>query len=302
MARSLILINPHAAGGAAAAAWRHIETDFAQLFGDPMVATTQTADELPQHLAAAAEQGITQVFSVGGDGTNHAVINAIMRHQQAHPATKFIYGSIPAGTGQDWARGLAMPLNTRQALDWLKRAQPRACDVGHVVFDEQERYFLNICSAGISNDVVLRVERGNKKLPWTFIKSTVESIMGYQPEEVLIEVDGKVWYEGRIYIIAIANGKYFGQGMKAAPDARIDDGLFDVLVVEGISRMALLRVLPNVYQGTHIKHPNIHLTHAKAIRVVMKNGAALGMDLDGEPGAGRELNYTMLPGALQILA
>lgn len=300
MKKSLVIINPFAAGGEAVNVWRRVETDFRRHFGDPAVVITQSAAEIPGHIQSAAADGIEQVISVGGDGTNHALINALVKHNEGHPEQPMIYASFPAGTGQDWARGMGMPLKPRQSLEWLARARPRTIDLGHVVYDDQARYFLNISSAGINNDVVQRVEKTAKRRPWTFLKAAIAAILSYQPEYVTVRLDDEVWYEDRMYIIAVANGKYFGQGMKAAPHAEIDDGLLDVILMEAVSRPRLLATLPTIYDGSHLRNPAVRATKAKHVLIETGHGA-LGMDLDGEPAAGHRLIYSIKPGALQIL-
>ncbi|MCU0511210.1 MAG: diacylglycerol kinase family lipid kinase [Anaerolineae bacterium] len=300
MPAALVIINPHAAAGAAVQVWHSIEADFQRRFGVPEVVITQSAAEIPGHIAAAAAAGIRQVISVGGDGTNHALINALVHHNQAQPDRMLTYAALPAGTGQDWARGMGMPLHARAALDWLARAKPRTIDLGHVAYDDQARYFLNISSAGISHDVVQRVEKADKRRPWTFFNAAVAAILRYQPEAVTVRLDGEPWYAGRMYIIAIANGSYFGQGMYAAPMARIDDGWLDVLVMAAVSRPRLLATLPTLYNGTHLQNPAVRVARARRIEIDCAAGR-LGMDLDGEPAAGQRLVYTVQPARLHIL-
>lgn len=296
----LVLINPHAAGGAAVTAWQGIEADFTERFGKPRVVITRNAAEISRHIQDAAQQGIARVISVGGDGTNHSVINSIVQHNRLYPDNPLVYGSLPAGTGQDWARGLGMPLNPRQALDWLAQAQPRPIDVGHVQYDDKQRYFLNISSAGISHDVVQRVESMNKRRPWTFLLATIRAILEYQPEQVRIELDGTVWYEGKVYLVAVANGRYFGAGIKIAPEAVIDDGWLDVIVVKDVSRLRLLMALQTAYQGTHIYNPAVLTARAHSVYIT-GDDSARGVDLDGEPAAGHNLHYTIQSGILNIL-
>ncbi len=300
MSSYLVLINPHAAGGAAVSEWHAIEAEFVARFGKPQVVVTRNAAEISQHIQQAAQAGISRVISVGGDGTNHSVINSIVQHNRVYPENPLVYGALPAGTGQDWARGLGMPLNMHQALDWLAQAPVRPIDVGHVRYDDEQRYFLNISSAGISHDVVQRVESMNKRRPWTFLLATVRAILEYQPDNVRIELDGQIWYEGSVYLVAVANGRYFGAGIKIAPEAVIDDGLLDVIVVMGVSRIRLLTALQTAYDGTHIYNSAVMTARAHTIRIT-GDGSARGMDLDGEPAAGHDLHYTVQSGGLTIL-
>jgi diacylglycerol kinase (ATP) len=116
-----------------------------------------------------------------------------------------------------------------------------------------------------------------------------------------VTLDGKPWYDERAYTLVIANGTTFGHGMKIAPDAKHDDGLFDVLVIDNISRFRVLAALQRVYDGSHLTHPAVHQARAAQVQVHCPTGK-LGMELDGEYASGSDLTFSIRPGALQILA
>lgn len=299
--KTLIIINPNAGGNNGVPVWKQHERTLRERFDAVQFSITDSPQAVPEIVGRAVADGVRRVLSIGGDGTNHSVINAIMQHNAAVPADPVIYGTVPAGTGRDWARSIGMPLEPGAAIEWLTRAEVCAVDVGHVRFDGQEEYFLNISSAGISNDVVQRVEASAKRQPWTFLRAILGSLLYYKPEPVTIWLDGRQWYDDLIYIIAVANGSTFAQGMRVAPDAAVNDGLFDVVVVEQMSKPAILRALPTLYSGTHVTNPRVHIAQASEVRVVSRTGRPLGMDLDGEPGHGQEIVYRIHPGALPVL-
>jgi diacylglycerol kinase family enzyme len=154
---------------------------------------------------------------------------------------------------------------------------------------------------GISYDVAHRAGT-SKKRPWTFLVSALASMAFYQPEEVSIELDGGLWYEGKVYIIAVANAKSVAQGMLIAPDAEYDDGWFDVLVAKEMPLLELLILFPKIYTGEHIHHPKVMMKRAKKVRIKTPNNQAIGLDLDGEPFEGAaEINYSIVPKAFSIL-
>jgi YegS/Rv2252/BmrU family lipid kinase len=263
---------------------------------------TEYPEDVTDCIGKAVQEGVQRVISIGGDGTNNILVNALMTHNRLHPDQTLLFGSIPAGTGRDFARGIDLPLDTIKATHYLlTQAKHRAIDVGLVEYAGQRRYFLNISSAGITRDVVARVERAPKR-PWTYLVSVIGSLMHYKPEAVKIEIDGHRWYEGNVYISAIANGRYFGQGIKIAPNAELDDGYFDVVIAEEMPTLDLIRAFPTLYTGKHIYNPKVKIAHARQVRVISKSGQPMGMDLDGEPGSGGfEITYTMVPGALNML-
>src|SRR5690606_28762085 len=107
--------------------------------------------------------------------------------------------------------------------------------------------------------------------------------------------------DGRSYIVAVANGTTFGHGMKIAPQADIRDGLFDVVLVEGVSRAKVLAALNRVYTGSHLSHPNVRSAQARKVEVT-GGTSPLPMELDGELAYGRNLAFEVRPGLLHLLA
>jgi YegS/Rv2252/BmrU family lipid kinase len=301
MAETLIILNPHAAGGATGAVWKELEPLLWEQLGQLVVAVTQRPEEVAEHLDKAQASGLTRVISIGGDGTNHALINALADLNTRSPgAQPMIYGNLPVGTGRDWARGAGVPLrDLPAAAAWIAEAEPHPVDIGSVTFDGQQRYFLNIASAGISGDTVLRVNRQPRRRAWSFLQATLASIVNYVPEKVRIALDGRAWYEGAAYLLAVANGTTFGRGMKIAPEAKPNDGLFDVVLVKGMSRLRILLAFEMVYRGAHLRHPKVQFERARAVSIT--SDAALYFELDGETYHGRDLTFTLHPGLLQML-
>lgn len=298
MTKSLVIINPTAGGGRGMVVWQEVEHYLRQQLGDVSTVITRSPDEVLNCLKQASEEGATRVISIGGDGTNNSIVNAIMAHNQAHPSQPLSFGSIPAGTGRDWARGAGTPLDPRQAIDWIANTRLRPIDVGLATLDGVPRYFLNISSAGISNDVVQRVENAPKGGKLTFFKAIVSSLIYYKAQPVKISLDGESWFEDDVLIVAIANGRYFGQGLFVAPSASVDDGAFDVVVARGMPFLRTLQLLMQMYSGSHISNSRVKLKRAKEVRVVSQSEQPIGLDLDGEGTQAREISYRILPNAL----
>src|SRR5258708_29248025 len=211
------------------------------------------------------------------------------------------FGQLRIGTGQDWARAMGIPFDPEQAVRWIASAHPAPLDVGQLTTPDSsenvERYFLNIASAGISGMIMERINRIPDRRPWTFHRKVVEALAVYTPRKMTIKLDGNPWYDGKAYLVAIANSGVFGRGMHIAPDAIYNDGLFDVVLVEGMPRLESILMLHTVYSGTHLKR---HDVHAQRARIVEIEGDArpMGMELDGEHAAGKSLRFEVLPGAL----
>lgn len=300
MSGTLIIVNANAANGRAGDRWKTIEPFVRQYFSPVKVAITNSSDEVELYIQQAYETGLTCVISIGGDGTNHSVINALIAQYAVRPnQPSIVYGMLPVGTGQDWARSTGIPFDMQAAVYWLANATPTLVDVGQVSLENQAVYFLNIASVGISGDVVTRVEQSSRR-PWSFLTATIRSLLSFQPPTVQIRLDNEDWYEGTIYLVAIANGTTFGRGMKIAPLADSRDGLLDVVVVEAVSWLRALDVLRRVYDGSHLEVESVHYKRATSVEI-MSHSLPLSMELDGEFAQGRTLKFTVRQGLLKLL-
>lgn len=301
---TLIILNPHAGGGRAGRLWREIEPMLWDELGELVVAITDHPEDVAEHLDKARDTGLTRIVAIGGDGTSHAIINALQRLEVTSPsATPMTFAQLPIGTGQDFARTLNIPSNPREAVKWIASAHPRAVDLGHLHYVNQtahERHFLNIASTGMGGDVDRRVNQSRRRWPWSFKWASIRSFMSFQPQNIRVWLDDQPWYEGKSWIVAIANGRVFGHGMQIAPHAEIDDGAFDVVLVGDTGRLETLRAFNTVYSGKHLQHPDVLHQRAKIVKIENDEGL-LDIDLDGEYVRGRQLVFRVLPSALRLL-
>jgi YegS/Rv2252/BmrU family lipid kinase len=301
--RTLIIINPNAAGGRAGDVLKKIEDRLLKVLGEFIVAVTKRPEEVAGHLDAAVAAEVTHLIAIGGDGTNHAVINALAKR----PELDLTFGSLPVGTGRDWARSLGIPSEPEEAVEWLSRAQAVCCDLGKVEYidtlrggQKATRTFLNIASAGVSGEVDARVNRSRRRTSLTFLRATVATLFQYRPQRIAVHCDGKTFYSGSCYLVAVANGRCFGRGMWIAPHALINDGKFDVVLVEGMPRLRILVVLQTVFSGKHLNRNDVRQTRAVEVHVHSEDGP-LGMDLDGEEAQGQDLQFTIQSRAIKVL-
>jgi diacylglycerol kinase (ATP) len=294
--KPLIILNPYAGAGAL----RHFDTFKTELSqicnGELWVIVTMSVAEIGSHVKYAAQHGFDTVLALGGDGTNLAVVNALidMGEQQ------MTFATLPLGTGRDLARSLETPLEPKAAIAWLKDAVPTPMDVGRVSIDGNARYFLNASSTGISGIIATRVNDTTPKRPWTFMEKTVSTLLQFDAPRMTVEIDGHAWFEGEAFILTVGNGRFFGRGMKAHPQAYLNDGLFDVILIEEIPRAEALVALPQLMNGTHLGRTDVQFTRGSQVKVTAF-GKTLDMETDGEPAQGKEIIYSLLPKAINIL-
>jgi len=238
---------------------------------------------------------------VGGDGMVSLGVNLL-----AH--TRVPLGIIPSGTGNDMARGLGIPVgNTEAAIEALvdALARPaRAIDAGRIrhldseTGEETTTWFASVLSAGfdaIVNERAnrLRHPRGKSR----YLVALVIELVRLRPIRYRLVLDG-VETVTDAALIAVGNNQSIGGGMRVTPDAVVDDGLFDVLVVTPLSRIAFMRVFPRVFAGTHLTDPRVTVHRAKRVRIEADNVAAYA---DGERVALLPVDVEIVPGALRVL-
>jgi YegS/Rv2252/BmrU family lipid kinase len=300
---TLIILNPHSGKGCAPRVFKKIERRLFDAFGELLIAVTDRPHEVLEHLDRAAKADVNRLITLGGDGTNHVVLNALAER----PHLKVAFGSIPLGTGHDWSRSLGMPEGHVEAVDWLAKARPVPCDLGRVEYLNMQtggkpstHLFLNIGSAGVSGEVDQRVNRTRRRSSLTFLRATIATLMKYRPRHVRVFCDEKEFYSGTCTLVAVANGQYFGHGMRIAPRALINDGKFDVVLVEGMSRPRILLAFRQVYRGTHLERKDVRHTRAATVRIGSEDGP-LKLDFDGEEAFGQDLRFAVIPKAVNVM-
>ncbi|MEW6338195.1 MAG: diacylglycerol kinase family protein [Acidobacteriota bacterium] len=295
MSRSLVVVNPAAGGGRGAERWKALET-WAGTLADFDVAVAPGPGATREAVLRAVAGGCERVVSFGGDGTAHLVGGALLA---SGVAARVTLGIVPAGTGSDLARALGVPRDPRAALPRALLGPPTAIDAGRCDTAAGSSYFANIASAGISGLVDEKVNAVADRGATAFLRATLAALREYRCVPVAVALDGKPWFEGPMLVLAVANGTTFGKGMRVAPTARLDDGLFDVVLAGELTRAPIAVLLPRLYVGRHLG--SRHVRHARASRVTVRPLAPLPVfDMDGEPYDSCEAEFTVLPAALRV--
>lgn len=222
----------------------------------------------------AVEREFDLVVIAGGDGTINEVISGIAE-QDKKPKV----GIIPAGTTNDFARALGIPRDVKKAVDIILEENEQALDIGKV----NEQYFVNIAGGGdlteLTYDVPPKMKAAIGQLAY-YIKG-IEMLPSLRPVSVTIEYDEHV-YTGKIMLFLVANTNSVGGFEKLAPDALVDDGYFDLLILEKISLPEFLRLATAALRGNHLDDDKIIYAQAKRIKVTPNEKMLL--NIDGEYG------------------
>jgi YegS/Rv2252/BmrU family lipid kinase len=256
----------------------------------------------------AVSEGHNRVVAVGGDGTVQEVLNGLLESAAESSATLPSLGVFAAGNGNDFARSLGLPKRPPAALAVALGASTAAVDVGRATArteaGELTRYFAAAGGVGFDAQVAASMATGRRL--WqrgriAYALTVLNELRRFHNAEVAITfeaADGEDRLDRRILFAAIANGPYYGGGMRICPDARLDDGWLDLCIVGDISRAEAVWQLPGLYRGRHVTHPAVELMRARS--VLVEGARATPAHLDGEPFHAVPLRFDVLPRAIRV--
>lgn len=230
----------------------------------------------------ALERGRRLIVAVGGDGTIHEVVNGLIAEDKAvNPETRL--GVVGAGTGCDFIKTFGIPSSPSHAVVHLDGHESFPIDIGKITFSEngQEvvRYFANVAEAGLGARVVERAARLPRFLgPTVYFFAFWMTVARHRPAQVEVDLMTRT-YKGPMNNMVIANGQFFGGGMKIAPKAAPTDGVLD-FQIEHASKREAIAVMPKVYKGQHVPHPDI--LEAKRVQASIESDPPLLIEADGE--------------------
>lgn len=224
---------------------------------------------------AACERKFDLVIAAGGDGTLNEVISGIA--EQPYRPT---LGLIPGGTTNDFARALHIPKDIKEACEVICTGRKKSIDIGKV---GDSKYFINIAAAGTLTELTYEVPIKLKTMlghAAYYIKG-IEKLPGIRPSDVVIEYDGNS-FEGEIMLFLVANTNSVGGFEKLAPNAYINDGKFDLLILKKTNLADVVRLVAAALRGDHLSDERVIYVQAKNIKIHMKN--PLSLNVDGEYG------------------
>ena len=281
------IINPCSNGGKALRDWQKIGPLVKEFFPHSQTLMTKgPGDATAFSMKALEDQNIKKIISVGGDGTNNEIIQSFFDKDHKLKRSDCLFGLFPLGTGCDFSRTLQIPKKPRQSLQILKDGHHILCDVGHIKFlkgEITERFFLNAFSFGLTGfSAKLINEKGHKKSKFSYFSKGIQSLFKYTPQNVKLSSADKTLYEGPMIVVALANGKYFAAGMKLAPEANLQSGHFQTILVRNGKKRDLLKKFFSIYAGKHIDGKLIQLFETSYLKTSTIDEVL--SEYDGEEG------------------
>jgi YegS/Rv2252/BmrU family lipid kinase len=286
---TLAIVNPAAGNGAGARVGADLARELESSGFKVEIIRTPAPGEAARIAREAAADGCRTVIAVGGDGTANEIANGLV-------GTGTALALYPIGSGNDFARALGYPRKRRDIARFLAGARRRVIDVGEV----NGRIFVNAAGVGIDGHVAERVEASARIVgpALGYFVGALVSIASYRPQPMRLRIDGEM-LEGKHLLVVAANGTHFGSGMHVAPKARVDDGLFDIVVAGDLGRWSSLVALAKLYRGTHVNGRDVLAFRARSLDVELER--ELPAQADGEPLRASSLTVRMRARELTVL-
>ncbi len=286
--KTQVIVNPESNKGRTRHKWNEIKDGLRTFIKEFKYEFTEKPFQAIEISRSAIKEGTELIIGVGGDGTINEIANGFYENQQIiNPKT--VLGIVPSGTGCDFIRSLHIPMNLKTALRIITQSQASCIDIGRVRFknhsgQEEDRYFLNVADFGIGGEVVKKVNESRmKRKASSYLRCLLSTFIAYKNKRVKLKIDGRDFPVEDYLVGTVSNGKIFGKGMKIAPLAKLDDGLFDIVLVKGMKTLEFFRNVWRIYTGTHLSHPKISFIRGKKIEAYPDEGEGdVLIELDGE--------------------
>ena len=304
--KTIVIVNPQAGNGRTEKIWPNIESALEKSIGSFEVLQTTCRGDATDLSRRILKEDTVRIVAVGGDGHLNEVLNGFIENDlPVNPEARLSF--VMTGTGCDFQRSLGISGKWQNAAAKLKDAKVRKIDVGKVTYTAADktqkiRYFDNIASFGLSGAVDhclehsrLRDYLGGSPL---FLWATIKTVFTHPNQSIRFRIDDGPEEEICSRLGLLANGRYFGGAMHAAPEAELDDGLLDLLMLKEISVAKFLWHLPKIYKGTHLKIPEIFFQ--KVRKFTAESSEQVILDIDGESPGYLAATFEVLPKILNL--
>ena len=313
MSDFILIANPISGKGKAKSIAEQAHAALTESGRQGQLVFTSASGDAKRLAQEAVSDGIRFVIACGGDGTLHEVVNGMASIPDV------VLGVLPCGRGNDFAAAIGMPLKPELAIATLLSGTPIHVDLGRcyqnstvggisesrlVETNSESRtdnYFITIATCGYDTEVSRRAAKGTPLFTGTasYAYAAVETLFYYEPPSVHLEGEFGT-YEGPLLLAATGITNRYGGGFKIVPNARIDDGLFDVCIIRPVSELTVLRLMVTLFWGGHVSHPavSIHQTHTLTI----ETETPLLLYADGEPMCETPVTIEIIKGGLVVMS
>ncbi len=228
------------------------------------------------------------ILAVGGDGTLFETINGLLKR---HPDLELPVGQIPVGTGNSFIKDLGID-TPETALEKIVGGRTKKIDVGYFKSPDHQFYFINLLGAGFVADVALKAIRYKSLGALSYIIGVIQEVARLSTYQLEITIDDHIYHRENVFV-EICNSTKTGGDMVMAPEAKIDDGLLDIILLNKISRLNLLKAFPKIFKGSHLSMKEVEFFKGQTIKVV--TDAPKKLNVDGEVIGTTPIEVSILP-------
>lgn len=307
-ANTTFIINPASDSGRTRKKLRSITKEIYAQNRQAKIALTRHALHAISLTREAVKLGAKRIVVVGGDGTLNEAINGFFDKDGKILNHKTSLAIIPSGTGSDFARSIEHKKDMRDAINFALNGKAKPTDVGMVEARDSnglrvKRYFMNVSSVGLSGLVAGFMKTVTKKFggKTAYFLATLQAIRAQKPPTLLISSEGMEITLENCSLVSLANGKFFGSGMKIAPNAELDDGKLDLITVQNLGAMFFLRSGYRVYLGTHLELADVHAYQTSEVLVHALTQEPVYVEVDGELFAELPARYSVMHNAVSMV-
>jgi diacylglycerol kinase (ATP) len=300
--RWFIVINPVSGGGRARRRWPRLAAALDRHGIEHESAVTSAAGYAVELAQAAIANGHRRLMALGGDGSFNELVNGMLAQRELPPAG-LLAAVAPLGTGNDWARAMQVPDDPELLAAAMLRGRNRRVDIGiaevpGAAGDVPRRLaFHNVAGAGLDAEVLRHMPHGGPRA-LAYLVGLARVLVRYRAPRFQLTIDG-LPRSGRYWIALAAIGPYCGGGMRLAPDALTDDGLFDLVTIEPMSFIAAMRRLPRLFNGRLAGDPAVQVMRCRSATI--RAEPHCGVEIDGQDFGSTPVTLTLQPGALNVL-
>lgn len=304
--KTQVIVNPESAKGETRKRWTQIREGLKHFVHEFQYVFTERPLQAIDLARASLREGTELIIGVGGDGTLNEIANGFYDGEKPVNAEATL-GIIPSGSGCDLMRSLQIPSKLPEVMAILQGAPPVPIDIGKVHYRGAdglmtERYFLNVADFGLGGEVVREVNRRRlERKASSYVKCLATTVLRYKNKRVHLRIDGRDLPRNEYLIGAVANGRVFGKGMKIAPEARLDDGLFDAVLVRGMKLFEFARQSWKLINGSHIGYRKVDLIRGRRVEAVPEDPAEnILLEMDGEQLGSLPATFELIPHGLLV--